>query len=41
MLKKHRAHVKGTIISKLKQLKDMLDPEAAAAAPGETSIFFH
>ena len=38
-LKKCRAYVKGTINSKLKQLKDMLEPEAAASAPSETLVF--
>ena len=37
-LKKRRAYVKGTINSKLKQLKDMFDPEAAASARSETLV---
>ena len=37
-LKKCRAYVKGTITSKLNQLKDMFDPEAAASAPSETLV---
>ena len=37
-LKKRRAFVKGTINSKLKQLKDMLEPEAAASAPSEALV---
>ena len=37
-LKKRRAYVKGTITSKLNQLKDMFDPEAAASAPSETLV---
>ena len=32
-LKKRRAYVKGTITSKLNQLNDMFDPEAAASSP--------
>ena len=37
-LKKRRAYVKGTITSKLNQLKDIFDPEAAASAPSETLV---
>ena len=37
-LKKRRANVKGTVTSKLNQLKDMFEPEAAATAPGETLV---
>ena len=39
-LQKRRAYVTGTITYKLKQLKDMLEPETAASAPSET-LFFH
>ena len=37
-LKKRRAYVKGTTISKLNQLKDMLEPEAAASASSEALV---
>ena len=39
ILKKSRAYVKGTITSKLQQLKDMFEPEAAASALTETLVF--
>ena len=38
ILKKRRAYVKGTITSKLNQLQDMFDPEAAASAHSETLV---
>ena len=37
-LKKRRAYVKGTITSKLNQLKDMFGPEATASASSETLV---
>ena len=41
-LKKWRAYVKNTVTgctSKLKQLKDILEPEAATYVPSETGFF--